>query len=121
LSKHDTDPYIAYVWGSCYKKSKSGTPVQLGHVWSAKLPETAPETPVEEPVSTALSCLNKKDNGKSYTAPSGDIFTIECGLDYAGGDLDATNTATFEECIAACDANQACVDVSYVSISVCLH
>ena len=93
-------------------KSKKGDGVALGHVWAASL-VGAIETPTAP--DTSLSCLNKKDDAKVYNVPSGGHYLIQCGLDYAGGDFAASGVASFEACIAACDAEASqCVDVSYV-------
>ncbi len=39
--------------------------------------------------------------------------------DFAGGDLAAIGAETFADCIAACDANEECVDVSYGRTTTC--
>ena len=109
-------------------KNKKGDAADVGHVWGASLvvdeieqpggpnTPTTPTTPV-----SALSCVDKKDHQKRYGAPSGGLYLIECGLDYAGGDLAASVVDSFEDCIETCDKNVLCVDVSYVSAGVCLY
>ncbi|KAF7195397.1 hypothetical protein HII31_03289 [Pseudocercospora fuligena] len=72
---------------------------------------TATEVPLTCPAS----------NGTSYTAPSGQDFIIECGIDHSGGDLRMVYVESLRECIEACDAwngPQPCVDVS-LSGSAC--
>jgi hypothetical protein len=53
-------------------------------------------------------------NGAIYTAKNGGSYKIECGLDYAGGDMQALDSATIELCMDACDRTDGCVDVSFV-------
>lgn len=50
--------------------------------------------------------------GQSYTAASGATFKIECATDHQGGDIASTTVNSLQECIAACDSTQGCVDVS---------
>lgn len=52
-------------------------------------------------------------NGTSYTT-NGATFTIECGIDHAGGDLSSKQVSCFSECITACATTSGCVDVSYM-------
>lgn len=62
-------------------------------------------------VSTApLSC--PASEGQSYIAASGAIFSVECGLDHAGGDIGSATVVSLEQCIQNCDAMPGCVDVS---------
>ncbi|KAL2136946.1 hypothetical protein VTI74DRAFT_11128 [Chaetomium olivicolor] len=63
------------------------------------------------------TCAGEASHGDVYTAATGGQFDIVCGTDYAGGDIAATNTATFAACIDACDANPKCIDVSYAGES----
>ncbi|KAI7500184.1 WSC-domain-containing protein [Hortaea werneckii] len=59
--------------------------------------------------STAVSCPSS-DN--TVIMSNGKNFTIECGVDHAGGDLTAQSVGNFQECIDACAKNAHCVDVS---------
>ncbi|KAK7562923.1 WSC domain-containing protein [Phyllosticta citricarpa] len=61
---------------------------------------------------TGLSC--PAANGIVYNTTMGSGFMIECYTDRYAGDMGSTTTASFEDCIAACDAASGCVDVSYV-------
>ncbi|KAI7324666.1 WSC-domain-containing protein [Hortaea werneckii] len=65
--------------------------------------------------STAVSCPGS-DN--TVVMSNGKNFTIECGIDHAGGDLTAQSVGSFQECIDACAKNANCVDVS-LSGSAC--
>ncbi len=64
-----------------------------------------------------VTCVDNASDQAAYTAANGDEFTIMCGVDYAGGDLAATNTDTFAECIEACSTTTGCIDVSYAAPS----
>ncbi|KAK4188071.1 hypothetical protein QBC35DRAFT_497327 [Podospora australis] len=66
--------------------------------------------PPQEP----LSCDNNASNGKVYMSETGMTYDIICGKEYDGGDVGAEDAATFEECIALCDENHRCNDVSFV-------
>lgn len=92
-------------------KNQARAATAAAHVWTA-LRAGAPFE--EEPSSIGLSCVDGKDNGKSYVGKSGGVYGIECGVDYGGGDFNVLNTGTFEECMDACDANDGCIDVSWV-------
>ncbi|KAI7392635.1 WSC-domain-containing protein [Hortaea werneckii] len=67
------------------------------------------------PSSTAVSCPGS-DN--TVIMSNGKTFTIECGIDHAGGDLTAQGVGSFQECIDACAKTASCVDVS-LSGSAC--
>ncbi len=87
--------------GACYMKSTLGPYLTAGAVWTAK----------EKTVT--LTCDNGKDNGTVYTSPSGKSYLVICGWEYGGGDLAATNTASFEACMNTCATTTGCIDVSY--------
>lgn len=59
-----------------------------------------------------------ESDGMNYTAPSGQTFQIECGVDYAGGDMgrlyldDIVGELWLENCIETCGNMTGCVDVS---------
>ncbi|KAI6893054.1 hypothetical protein KC318_g1484, partial [Hortaea werneckii] len=65
--------------------------------------------------STAVFCPGS-DN--TIVVSNGKNFTIECGIDHAGGDLTAQGVGSFQECIDACAKTANCVDVS-LSGSAC--
>jgi hypothetical protein len=96
---------VAYRDGACYLKSQVTPPVSNVGVWSAKRHVI--------PTNTALSCVDNKSDGGTYTASaSGKSFKIICGKEYFGGDLTFTSTSSFEGCIDACAQNAQCIDVS---------
>ena len=104
-------------------KSKVGASTELGHVWSAvrQADTVTPGQPTSTPTTTSapitpLSCENKLSDKKEFKSPSGGLYLIECGVDYAGGDLKGTTSKTFEDCIEECDKEPHCVDVSFVRI-----
>ena len=99
---------VAYVSGACYLKNQINTPVANAGVWGAKRNDAS---------ATTVSCVNNLSNGQQYTASSGAVFDIICGVDYYGGDLKMLDTATFTSCIEACAANTQCVDITYVGTS----
>lgn len=104
-----TDQCVAVVYSGtgCYKKSSIGNAVANSGVRAAYL--TTMPTP---PVDTSITCPNSA--GKTYTpVAGGSTYSIQCGVDYFGGDLTSQATNTFEDCIAACESNPQCVDVSY--------
>jgi hypothetical protein len=79
-------------------------------VFGASLPQRVPrQDPASEP-----TCVGKEPGTAfTYTAPSGDAFDVLCDQDYAGGDLKFVATASFGDCIAACDTESACVTLAY--------
>lgn len=65
--------------------------------------------------STALSC--PASNGTSFSnSTAGTTYTIECGIDRYDNDLGLVYVPTLDSCIAACNDNPKCVDVSWVSL-----
>ena len=56
-------------------------------------------------------------NGDQYRAPQGNVFKVECGVDYEGGDIGSVTVDSLEDCILACDANPRCVDVSLSGVA----
>ncbi|KAF4535212.1 Kelch domain-containing protein [Lasiodiplodia theobromae] len=101
---------VSFVWpNACYKKNALGSPSSVDSVWTAKKKTTGSDTSV----STPLSCENSASDGVTYTSSKG-TFLIECGIDYAGGDMGSSNTASFEACIEDCASTDGCIDVSYV-------
>lgn len=101
---------VSYVNGACYMKKTTREANERGHVWTAKLVET----PGGSAPNTDLSCIDNKSNGKVFKGTHSD-FDITCGKDYAGGDLSGLWVDTFQQCIEACDANPACVNVAFVA------
>ena len=97
------------VGGSCYMKSHIGaTPDSVAHVWTAKkiIDTTVPQV-------EALTCEGQRSEGASYKTTNGKTFTVVCGQEYAGGDLSATTTDSFETCLDTCSTTVNCIDVSY--------
>jgi predicted heme/steroid binding protein len=96
---------VSWVWGSCYLKNELNTASELSHVWTGRQVE-----------DDELTCINGESNGKTYTATNGGKYTVECGIDYAGGDLLTVDSiTTFQTCMDACDATTGCIDVSWVT------
>ena len=123
---------VAFVAPACYLKGEQRPAVDAPAVWGAvRKARTSPQPSTTasnvnsspstvtnpQPTNTQapLSCVNGANNGVSYTGPSGGLYEIICGGDYGGNDLTATTANTFEDCIAACDRNHDCVDVSFVA------
>ncbi len=96
---------VAYGAGSygCYLKDSGTTFAANGGVYAArKIPsQDAP-----------ISCKNAGTNNTIYSKDTASSFQIFCDTDYSGEDIAAVISETFGDCIAACDANDACVDVS---------
>ncbi|CAD0107772.1 unnamed protein product [Aureobasidium uvarum] len=65
-----------------------------------------------QPTSTHPTCPEANNN--IFIAKSGATFVVECGIDYAGGDLKSVNIASnrIGDCIDACDATEGCIDIS---------
>jgi hypothetical protein len=98
---------VAYAWvpGTCYMKD--GQPAVLlpnDGVYAAKKQQTT--TPA------GPSCVDGASDNEVFVAAANE-FTILCGVDFAGGDFDALSVNSFDECIAACDSDDECIDVSY--------
>jgi hypothetical protein len=65
-----------------------------------------------QPTTTSPTCPKADQN--VFIAKSGATYIIECGIDYAGGDLKSVNIASnrIADCINACDATEGCIDIS---------
>ncbi|TPX13628.1 uncharacterized protein E0L32_005831 [Thyridium curvatum] len=61
----------------------------------------------------ALNCTSNADHGNVYNTTDAS-YDILCGIDYVTSNLATHTVATFEGCIALCDAEVLCIDVSYV-------
>lgn len=66
------------------------------------------------PASTPAAATCPDADGAIFTTSCGARYSIECYTDRYGGDFAARGTAGLEGCMAACDATQGCIDVSYV-------
>lgn len=59
-----------------------------------------------------------ESDGSNYTTPDGRAFQVECGIDYAGGDMgslymnDIPGELWLETCIESCGNMTGCVDIS---------
>lgn len=86
---------VAASWtpSSCKTRSTIGELVPSNEVWSFTVgkPRTCPD-----------------DNGSDYRG-----MTIECGIDYPGGDIGSSQTADLPGCINDCLATDQCVAVTY--------
>jgi hypothetical protein len=103
-----TQARVSYVGNTCYLKHTVVTANDAAQVWTAIRVNA-------QPFVYGLTCDNNKDDQKTYKAKTGGSYTVECGVDYWGGDLSSVQTSTFEACMDACDAATGCVDVSYSS------
>jgi hypothetical protein len=109
---------VSYGGNACYLKNQLETSVSKDWVWTAQLVKnTASAGSVPGANGNQLTCDNKQCEGTNYTTSSGLTFEVLCGVDYAGGDLAAANSATFESCIETCANTTGCIDVSYVAPS----
>ncbi|KAJ8116343.1 hypothetical protein OPT61_g2196 [Boeremia exigua] len=99
---------VSYVGSTCYLKYAVVTASDSPQVWTAVRADA-------QPFVYGLTCDGNKDDKKVYAAKSGGSYTVECGVDYWGGDLSSVQTATFEACMDACDATTGCIDVSFSS------
>lgn len=100
----------SYVYGACYLKQTISTLSNSDYAWTAQLiSDSSSPAPIKK-----LSCLNNADDQKTYIAKSGGLYTVECGVDYAGGDLKSIDSTTFQSCMDTCDTTTGCIDVSWV-------
>ena len=97
---------VAYSAPSCYLKNALTTPRSVSHVWTAVRKGTD---------SDPLTCENKAWDAREFTTKDNRIYSIGCGDDYGGGDMDAVDSATFQACLEACDAASGCSNVAYVA------
>ncbi|KAG7286321.1 hypothetical protein NEMBOFW57_008630 [Staphylotrichum longicolle] len=97
---------VAYSAPSCYLKSAMMAPRTNSHVWAA-VRKDADADP--------LTCENKKWDAREFTTKDNRVYSIGCGDDYAGGDMAAVDSATFQGCLEACDAASGCINVAYVA------
>ncbi|KAM7205766.1 hypothetical protein V8F20_002999 [Naviculisporaceae sp. PSN 640] len=116
---------VSYVGQDCWmKKSVSGSLVHAGHAWTAKKTRngssastTGTQTTTNAPTATShpsvLTCVDKADDGKTYSTDNRRVYEIHCGADFAGGDLQARTLASFEDCMHYCDTLEGCLGVSY--------
>ncbi|KAK4096022.1 hypothetical protein N658DRAFT_528043 [Parathielavia hyrcaniae] len=113
---------LAYVHGACYLKKQQSPAVDNASVWGAvrksatsTTSTTTTTTSTPSSTTTPLTCEGNASNMVEHKSAKNGVYQILCGVDFGGNDLTATATATFEDCIAACDENAECVDVSYVA------
>ncbi|KAK0365113.1 hypothetical protein LTR91_004130 [Friedmanniomyces endolithicus] len=63
----------------------------------------------------ALLLRLQASNGTSFSnSTAGTTYTIECGIDRYDNDLGLVYVPTLDSCIAACNDNPKCVDVSWI-------
>ncbi|KAJ3961624.1 hypothetical protein N0V92_001676 [Colletotrichum tropicale] len=65
-------------------------------------------------LSTNLDCTKPATHKSTYTGEKG-TFEVLCGCDYGGGNYKGIDAPTFEACVKACDAEEACIAVAYVN------
>jgi hypothetical protein len=92
-------------------KSNIGAPQTNSGVWGAKY-VFATSTSSLSPSPTALAC--PQNNGKLVYENSGKVFQVECSIDRADHDMpnNPVYVSNLNQCIAACDSTQGCMDVS---------
>lgn len=103
---------VSFLGTTCYLKNRLTQSSDNVNVWTATKQGAASGSPSVTSVNSGLTCA-PGDITKSYTT-SKDTYDIHCNMDYYGGDLKSTQTSTFEECIAACELADSCIDVSYL-------
>jgi hypothetical protein len=103
---------VSYAGGFCYMKNTLTTLSPAGWVWTGK---KVVKTTDPEPTGPELTCVDGAMDGKTFTASSGNQYSIICGREYPGGDLKGVDAATFAGCVEACDTTPDCIDVSYVA------
>ena len=103
---------VSYSGGFCYMKNTLNTLSPAGWVWTGK---KVVKTTEPEPTGPELTCVDGVMDGKTFTASSGNQYSIICGREYPGGDLKGVEAATFADCVEACDTTPDCIDVSYVA------
>nr|POE77657.1 wsc domain-containing protein [Quercus suber] len=97
----NTGANVTTAVSSSTQSASSSTSV-TGSVTSTSAPATA--------TTSALSCPGS--NSTVYTSGSGNQYLIECSIDHVGGDIASTSVNSLAQCIAACDQQAGCIDVS---------
>jgi hypothetical protein len=101
---------VSWVNGMCYMKQQlNGLVAAPGISTAEKVIEASWD------VKPPLTCEEGAANGTTYKTDAGKFYEILCGYDFPGGDFKGLSTASFEECLNACDENLGCVDVAYVA------
>ncbi|KAI0203467.1 WSC domain-containing protein [Astrocystis sublimbata] len=112
---------LAHIGGACYLKGSIGAEVKNGvsgailksaATTTTTTTTTATATASPAPVVTSISC--PASNQTTYTSAGGDDFVVECGKDFAGGDLKGLSASTFAGCLDACSNTDGCVALAYV-------
>lgn len=76
-------------------------------------PSSSPSAGPQQPCPTSISCPD--DNGcLASDSTSGRSFTLACGVDFYGGDLQTEWTNGLGACSAACAGNPQCIAASFV-------
>ncbi|KAK4103933.1 hypothetical protein N658DRAFT_521765 [Parathielavia hyrcaniae] len=101
---------VSWVNGMCYMKQQlNDLVVATGVSTAEKVVEASWD------VKPPLTCEEGAANGTTFKTDGGKFYEIFCGYDFPGGDFMGLSTASFEECLNACDENLECVDVAYVA------
>jgi hypothetical protein len=95
---------VAYNGNTCYMKNTLNTPRQDANVWGAVLVSAANDA------AATVTCPGS--NGATHTTSSGRKYTVQCGVDYYGNDINNEWVETFEDCLDACDSTLGCVDIA---------
>jgi len=115
---------VSYNGNTCYMKDNLMPQLTNGDIWTAKMitadtngGTTGGATTPGQTTGGPATCGGYDD--ASTLIASTNSFDILCGIDYYGGDLagGALYDQSFDDCINACDAKEACVDVSDVPVA----
>jgi len=117
--------------GNCYLKNNIGptpnmTPsdadaayiASRGHYTTSSQRSSTSSSNSSNPSGTTSPTNGKSckaiDNDLEYTDSAGRKYSIECGTDHNGGDLDHKNSDSFSGCFTICDQTPDCVGFAYV-------
>ncbi|KAG9517107.1 hypothetical protein KCU93_g8897, partial [Aureobasidium melanogenum] len=91
---------------------------------SAAAASASAEVAADANEAQATGVISKRDDvsctalyakyGSAFTSPSGNLYYISCGADYAGYDLAAVSGSSFANCYDKCDGYPGCVSFSFV-------
>ncbi|XP_014551722.1 hypothetical protein COCVIDRAFT_112163 [Bipolaris victoriae FI3] len=85
----------------------------------SRVTPTAPSSSSAGPQQPCPASINCPDNNGCLNSDStsGRSFTLSCGVDFFGGDLEMQWADGLEACSAACAVNPECVAASFVGNS----
>lgn len=107
------------IWGAkLISPSSSTSPIASSTTSSSSTVSVSSTSATTSASASATAVICPDANNTVYSLPSGNTYTIECGVDHYAGDMGSLTVGSFQDCIAACDTTQGCVDVS-LSGSAC--